>query len=194
MDETISEVPNILEDKHPEKVVMMAGLLEKEYGVDALVEAFHNIKIDDARLHFYGKGQSAEIIKAYAEKDSRICFFGEAINSTIIEEEKKAFLLVNPRPAAGEWVLYSFPSKNMEYISSGTPMLAYELPCIPKEYDGHYIKITNSLEQILGDVLNKERSELHQFGLNAQRWIIGNKNSSVQTQHLVKMINEHLLK
>lgn len=194
VDESISEIPNILENKHPEKVVMMAGLLEKEYGVDALVEAFYNIKIDDARLHFYGKGKSADVIKAYAEKDSRICFFGEVLNNKIIEEEKKAFLLVNPRPAVGEWVSYSFPSKNMEYISSGTPMLAYELPCIPKEYDGHYIKIADRLEQILGDVLNKERLELHQFGLDAQRWIIENKNSNVQTRNLVKMINEHLLK
>lgn len=194
VDETISEPPNIPENKYPEKVVMMAGLLEKEYGVDALLEAFHNIKTEDALLHFYGKGKSVELIKSYAYKDSRICFFGEVINSKIIEEEKKSFLLINPRPAVGEWVKYSFPSKNMEYISSGTPMLAYELPCIPKEYDGYYFKINDSLEQILGDLLNQERSKLHQFGLNAQRWILENKNSRVQTLHLVKMINEHLLK
>lgn len=194
VDETIAEIPNIPENKHPEKVVMMAGLLEKEYGVDALLDAFHNIKIEDARLYFYGKGKSVELIKSYAYKDSRICFFGEVINSKIIEEEKKAFLLINPRPAAGEWVKYSFPSKNMEYISSGTPMLAYELPCMPKEYDGYYFKIKGNLEQILDDLLNQERSELHQFGLNAQRWILENKNSRVQTRHLVKMINEYLLK
>jgi len=189
VDETISEKPNLLENKYPEKVVMMAGLLEKEFGVDELLEAFHNIEDKNARLYLYGKGKSVDLIKEYAKKDSRISFFGEAINKKIIEEEKKATFLINPRPATGEWVNYSFPSKNMEYISSGTPMIAYDLPCIPAEYEGKFIKILDkSIESTLYSCLKMDREVIHSFGLNAQKWILENKNSRKQTQSLVKML------
>lgn len=180
-----------LDEKYTEKVVMMAGLLEPEYGVDDLVRAFHNIKMDDIRLHLYGRGSSVNIIKDYASKDSRICFFGEVLNQQILDEERKVTLLVNPRKLEGEWVKYSFPSKNIEYMASGTPLLAYYLPCIPQEYaDKFFVIDPENLEESLKNILSLKREDLNFFGIKAQKWICEQKKPHIQASKIIKMLEK----
>ena len=64
-----------------------------------------------------------EKIIACSKKDNRIVFKGMVPNKIVVEDQLKATLLVNPRPSIGEFTRYSFPSKNMEYMVSGTPMV-----------------------------------------------------------------------
>ena len=178
-DSNVLKEPNTIEKKYPQKVIMMAGLLENIFGVDALLEAFQQIHCPDAILKFYGKGSSVSAIEDAASKDKRIFYCGELTNNQIVEEEKKATLLVNPRPAEGEWTAYSFPSKNMEYMASGTPLVAYNLPCIPEPYKCHFYEI-DDLRQTLDRLLSIDRKELHRFGLEAQRWIVEEKSPGQQ--------------
>ena len=178
-DSNVLKEPNTIEKKYPQKVIMMAGLLESIFGVDALLEAFQQIHCPDAILKFYGKGSSVSAIEDAASKDKRIFYCGELTNNQIVEEEKKATLLVNPRPAEGEWTAYSFPSKNMEYMASGTPLVAYNLPCIPEPYKCHFYEI-DDLRQTLDRLLSIDRKELHRFGLEAQRWIVEEKSPGQQ--------------
>ena len=60
-----------------------------------------------------------------------------------VAEELKATLLVNPRPTTEEFTIYSFPSKNMEYMASGTPLLTTKLPGMPEEYHQYVLAILN---------------------------------------------------
>lgn len=189
-DSNVLKEPNTIEKKYPQKVIMMAGLLENIFGVDALLEAFQQIHCPDAILKFYGKGSSVSAIEDAASKDKRIFYCGELTNNQIVEEEKKATLLVNPRPAEGEWTAYSFPSKNMEYMASGTPLVAYDLPCIPREYIPYFYQITDESQmgQLLQELLYKDQEELHSFGLKAQKWITEHKNAKVQADKVVRML------
>ena len=170
---------------------MMAGLLEDIFGVSALLKAFMKTDKANARLLFYGKGSAVPEINACAEKDPRIKYCGELANQQIVAEEKKATLLINPRPAEGEWTAYSFPSKNMEYMASGTPLVAYDLPCIPREYLPYFYQITdeNQMGQLLQKLLCKEPEELHSFGLKAQKWVTEHKNAKVQAHKVVGMLD-----
>ena len=191
-DDSIINKPNLFENKHQEKTIMMAGLLENIYGVETLLEAFKLVNAQDARLNFYGKGSSVAKIKEAAETDSRIRYCGELTNQQIVEEEKKCTLLINPRPPIGEWTAYSFPSKNMEYMASGTPLVAFDLPCIPEEYNQFFYQIPEytpeSIRALLQELLNKDKKELHDFGIKAQNWIINNKNPKSQTQKFLDCI------
>lgn len=189
VDDSFATIPNTLEGKYPEKVVMMVGLLEKEFGVEKLVDVFKGIDNPDAKLIIYGKGSSAEYIAEASKQDKRIEFRGETVNSVILEEETKATVLVNPRRNEGEWTKFSFPSKNIEYIASGTPMLAYNLPCIPDEYKDHFFEIDDdSFETVLKNCLEAERSILHEKGMQNRKWIIENKNPAKQTQRMADMM------
>lgn len=189
VDNSVFDKPNKLENKQAEKVIMMAGLLEKDFGVDDLLEAFIENNDKNSRLYFYGRGKSVDLIEQYSKKDSRIKFFGELENSLIMEEERKATFLINPRTPKGEWTAYSFPSKNIEYISSGTPLVAYDLPCIPAEYKDHFI-IIKDIKITIKEILSMDRSLVHVFGLNAQKWIVENKNANKQTECVADMITK----
>ncbi len=189
IDKIAYQYENSFAQKHPEKVCMMAGLLEKDFGVDDLLEAFHRLPDTDVRLNFYGKGTSVSTINEYAKKDPRIQFCGELLNTQILDEERKATLLINPRPPIGEWTMYSFPSKNMEYISSGTPMLAYNLHCIPPEYADYFYPIEKEgIFEALNAVLKQSAQELFDFGAKARNWILTEKTPEKQTEKLANMI------
>lgn len=193
VDDTILDSPNKIENKYPEKTVMMAGLLRDIYGVDTLVEAFKEINCPDAKLKFYGKGRSVKMIEEAAKEDGRISYCGELTNRKIVEEEKKCTLLINPRPPIGEWTAYSFPSKNMEYMASGTPLVAFDLPCIPEEYKPHFYMIPeytkDCIKAFLEEILKLDADEIHKFGIRAQEWIVNNKNSKVQVKKLLDVIS-----
>ena len=45
-----------------------------------------------------------------------------------------ADVLVNPRPNNEEYTKYSFPSKNIEYLMTGKPVVAYMLDGMPAHY------------------------------------------------------------
>ena len=55
--------------------------------------------------------------------------------------QKTADVLVNPRLNEGEYTKYSFPSKTMEYLSTGRPVVCYKLDGIPDEYDKHLMEV-----------------------------------------------------
>lgn len=192
VDEDVLKKPNLYNEKYTEKVCIMAGLLEDIYGVDSLLKAFKKISCNNAKLLFYGKGSSVEAIKKAGVHDSRIHYCGEVTNQEIVKKEKNATLLINPRPPIGEWTAYSFPSKNMEYISSGTPLLAYDLPCIPEEYKKFFYIVTppneKGLEETLNRLLNTDTLELHHFGCEAQNWIVQEKCSSKQSKKIINML------
>lgn len=198
VDSSVVEEANVLEKKSCEKVCMMAGLLEEIYGVQMLIEAFTEIEDPNARLVFYGKGSSVEQIEKISQKDKRIQYKGELTNAEIVKEEKKATFLLNPRPPIGAWTAYSFPSKNMEYMASGTPLIAYDLPCIPKEYNDYFFPIREvskeGIKEILQVLLKKDREEIHAFGLNAQKWIVQHKCASRQAKKIVDMLNDEMIR
>ena len=123
-----------LEKKTSPRSVFYDGGVSKQYGLADLVEGFRMADIPNARLEIYGPGDYVPELQKIAEEDSRIIYGGMLMNSEIVEREQQATLLVNPRPTHEEFVKYSFPSKTMEYMASGTPVLTTRLPGMPKEY------------------------------------------------------------
>ena len=123
VDSNMEEVPNRFEEKESPKTIMYAGALRAQYGLKNLVEGFMAYDDPNVRLSIYGAGDYSEDIAAAAEKDGRIHFGGMISLPEVVEKELYATLLVNSRPTDMEFARYSFPSKNMEYMASGTPLL-----------------------------------------------------------------------
>ena len=174
------------------KTCLMAGLLENGFGVQLLIDAFKKMPVPDARMVFYGKGKAVQSIVDASIIDCRIVYGGLLPNKQIIEEEKKATLLINPRPNTEKWTAYSFPSKNIEYMSSGTPLVAFKLPGIPDEYDNYYYHIEENdpeyLAKLLQELLTKDIIELEEFGSRSKEWVINNKSPFLQTKKCIEMI------
>lgn len=174
------------------RIVMYAGGLHERYGLKTLVEAFSKLTMDDVQLLIYGTGPFVEDLKCYALQDHRIVYGGTVSNEEIVLTEQKATLLVNPRPTHEEFTKYSFPSKNIEYMASGTPLLTTKLPGMPLEYysyvylfekedvDGYY--------QALNEVLSKTNDELAKVGRSAREFITKYKNNTYQTKRILDFI------
>lgn len=193
VDNEIELVDNIIQDKYKEKVIIYAGALHERNGIKCLLEAFMRLQDSDARLWLFGTGDMVSEIKKYQNKDCRIKSFGVVANDQVVKEQLKATLLVNPRPSIDEFTKYSFPSKNMEYMVSGTPVLTTKLPGMPKDYFSYvYLIEDESAEGItrnLESLLNMPRTHLHKKGYEAKEFVIKNKNNVYLAKKIIDLID-----
>ena len=187
-----ARIRNVLEEKHSPKRIVYAGTLQKKYGIELLVKGFQSAGIDNTELHIYGGGEYETELSEM--NDPRIVYHGIAANKEIVKEERLCTLLVNPRPSNEEFTKYSFPSKNMEYMASGTPVLTSLLPGMPKEYlDYVYIIREETVEGIaeeLKTIFKSEPSVLHQKGLEARNFVLNYKNNTYQTKKILDFIEQ----
>ena len=180
------------EKKHSPRICLYAGGVSKQYGLGELVEGFRMADLPDTRLHIYGPGDYVEELKSIAEEDPRVSYGGMLMNSEIVEKELEATLLVNPRPTHEEFVKYSFPSKTMEYMASGTPVLTTVLPGMPKEYYPYvYLLEEETAEGIarkLKQVLSQSDEALFEKGRSAREFILTEKNNVVQAGKILDLL------
>lgn len=184
---------NLLDKKSCYRILMYAGGIYEKYGVKRLIEAFMKLEGNDLRLHIYGSGEMENELQNFLALDNRISYFGIVPNKIIVEKLSEATLLINPRPTHEEFTKYSFPSKNLEYMVSGTPIVTTTLPGMPSEYyDYVYVFIDESSEGMyntLKMLLSKSRIELHNFGAEAKKFVLVNKNNFIQAQRVLDLIN-----
>ena len=191
-DITMRERIPALEKKTKPRVCFYAGGVSKQYGLGNLVEGFRKADISDARLHIYGPGDYVKELQEIAKEDQRVFYGGMLLNTEIVDKEMEATLLVNPRPTGEEYVKYSFPSKTMEYMSTGTPVLTTVLPGMPKEYHPYvYLLEDESADGIakkLKEVLAKSDGELFGKGLAARNFVLDEKNNVIQSKKILDML------
>ena len=192
-DITMEEKIPFMEKKTTPRVVFYAGGVSRQYGLSDLVEGFRMADPQNARLHIYGPGDYVKELEEIAKDDDRIFYGGMLLNSEIVAKEQEATLLVNPRPTHEEYVKYSFPSKTMEYMASGTPVLTTVLPGMPKEYHPYvYLLEEESPEGIaamLKKVLANSDEALFAKGGEARRFVLEEKNNVIQAKKILDMLN-----
>ena len=115
-------------------ISLYAGKLYFRFGIRSLVEAFSLLQDSSYRLILCGNGDAVEYLQKCAMEDSRIILPGQVSPEKVQEYISSAAVLVNPRPNNEEYTKYSFPSKDIEYLSSGKPTVAFLLDGMPKCY------------------------------------------------------------
>ena len=193
-DETMVEHNKPFEHKEV-RTIMYAGGLHERYGLKKLTEAFMMLPQKNIRLKLFGTGPFVdELEKKYCKEDKRVMYMGVAPNKEVVEAELEASLLVNPRPTHEEFTKYSFPSKNIEYMASGTPLLTTKLPGMPKEYYPYVFLIedetTEGYSKALAEALNKTDEELFEYGAKAKGFVLDKKNSCEQARRVIKLIKQ----
>ena len=118
-----------------EKYIVYTGKLNAKFGVKHLVDAFMKLKNKDYRLILCGKGDAESYVCEKSQEDGRILYQGQVTPQVAKQWVTQADVLVNPRKNDEEYTKYSFPSKNIEYLLSGHPVVGYMLDGIPKVYE-----------------------------------------------------------
>lgn len=179
--------------KEKYKTVLYTGTLARRYGVMNLVEAFSLIDKGNYRLWVCGEGDCRKEIENKAKIDSRINYFGQISRPEALVLQKRATVLVNPRTSEGEFTKFSFPSKIMEYLASGTPCIMHRLKGIPDEYFDYCFvcdrEDKEGLRQMILEVCEKPPSELDEIGKRASSFIEEQKNPRVQVKKIYDMLS-----
>ena len=175
------------------KAIMYAGGLYEKYGVKLLIDSFLKWDNNEYELWLCGTGDLDSYILSL--NNSRIKYFGAIQNEIVVQKEQECMLLVNPRFSNEEYTMYSFPSKNMEYMMSGTPVLTTRLPGIPKEYNKYIYFIEQETEEGLINEFNKillTNEDFLKTGKKAQKFVRTHKNNIVQSNKIVSFIMDKL--
>ncbi len=115
---------SLKEDK--EYRIMYSCLLNKVTGVNQLIEIAEQIynRNRGFRLVISGKGELSEFIAEKQKESPWLEYLGHLPYSKYIDELKKADLLVNPRNMDLPENANNFPSKVLDYLSAGKPVLS----------------------------------------------------------------------
>lgn len=191
-DSDMEKVANELSGKRSPKVLMYAGTLKKIYGIKKLTEAFISLDKPDWVLEIYGDGDFRDELVAICRKHKNVHYKGIRLNKDIVAAELEASILVNPRPTDEEYVKYSFPSKNMEYMASGTPLVTTHLPGMPDEYVEHvYLfedETIEGMKNTLDSLLSNDSGTLHSKGTKAKKFVTKYKNHKSQAKKVCDLM------
>lgn len=182
------------------KTVVYSGSLWREAaGIEMLIDGFRRADIPDAELEFYGKGELVPEIERISASDPRVRYMGSLDNESMARRLREADLLVNPRPSSAEFCKYSFPSKTMDYMASGVPVLMTRLPGLPSDYLDRVFFIDDEspdgVAEALERVFSQSDEALLAFGDEARRFVLSEKNHLAQASRLIDFFeSEKLIK
>lgn len=179
---------DVPQDNRP--AVLYTGTLNRELGIDLLLNAFADMK--EYQLWLCGKGDMEQDIRNVQQQQENIWYFGFVSQAQAIMLQSKAALLINPRTNQGVYTRYSFPSKTMEYMRAGKPVLCCKLDGIPAEYNAYltYIEPQNAqgIQNAVRTMMARTKAERDDIGRRARAFVLGEKNNTSQGKKALKFL------
>ncbi len=169
-------------------IIAYTGGVAVAYGITEMVDAFRSL-CGPYKLQIAGTGDAVEYVKKASKIDHRIEYLGALDRSEVIKVQIGASILINPRDNM-PFTKYSFPSKTMEYLLAGVPVLMQHLDGIPKEYDdflNYYFKDS------LVDAINTIYENYDYYAKKAEKgqmFIKEKKNYLYQTERLIAHLSQ----
>ena len=170
--------------------VLYTGTLNRELGIGELLKAFE--QLPDAQLWLCGKGDMEAQVRDAQTQRGNVYAFGFVPQEQAVYLQSKAELLINPRTGAGEYTRYSFPSKTMEYMRAGKPVLCCKLDGIPAEYDPYLTYIepqtADGIRDAVQQMLSRTKTERDGIGRRARAFVVSEKNNIMQGKKAVDLL------
>lgn len=139
---------------------MYAGILEKVTGIDLLLKAFLDTESRGYELWISGKGSLLPMVLEAAAKDRRIRYLGCVPYQDYLRNLNDADVLVNPRNMNFLENANNFPSKIMEYLATGKPVISTKFP--GWERYGRYIDFCSSSEEDIRLHIERMAAYIHE--------------------------------
>lgn len=182
----------IAEKKNDEKKhIVFSGTLNQLSGIDLIINAMSYVN-PNIVLDIYGKGEQVGFIK---EKESQnIIYHGFVTNDEIMKIQAKSDLLVCPRHFDEFTTKYTFPSKLLEYIIAGVPVLSNKLKGIPQEYE-KYVTLSEyddplTWAKYINEILIDNPEKYKQKAIWALKECSEKKSWENQTEKVITLFNQ----
>jgi glycosyltransferase involved in cell wall biosynthesis len=149
--------------------IFYAGALDKLNGVDLLIDAFSKNPNPNIRLIIAGKGELREFVEESAKKNSKIKFLGLIGHDEIKKIYEEISLLLCIRVTKEINTGYFFPSKLIEYISTGIPVLCTDIKSSNFDLNDFCFVIKDETVEAIGIAINECISNYEEIILKAKR-------------------------
>lgn len=177
-------------------VILYTGWVSFRYGVRDLLRAFKYIESPNIELWLCGSCETVDRkdFDSFLRNDARIKYLGIMPHEDVLKMQQQVSLLINPRHSSDEFTNYSFPSKTMEYMASGTPVLMSKLGAIPEDYYPYLYFFDDESEKGMARkieyIYSLNKSELESKGNKAREFILQKKNCYIQAQKIFDLIEK----
>lgn len=189
----VQETPEHPASQGPaESVTLYTGTLNKELGVAELIAAFACDSMNAYPLWLCGKGDMEEAAAQAARVHPNIQYLGFVSQQRALQLQSQAALLINPRSSEGVFTRYSFPSKTLEYMRSGKPVLCYHLEGIPADYDPYLLYIEHEgaegIRKAVRDAMALPATQRESIGARARAYVLAEKSAAAQGVKLLHFL------
>jgi hypothetical protein len=192
-EENVRSGPEAAKSVQSPPICLFSGTLYEGNGIGLVLDSFAMLMDHDLRLWIFGKGPLEARVREAVARDKRIVYWGHLPHNEVKSYQKRATVLLNPRPSNQLITRYTFPSKLREYLLSGRPVITTILAGIPEEYYEFVYKLEDEtpagLAKRILEICSKSERELDEFGRRAQDFIRQKKNWTVQGKRIYEFIN-----
>jgi|GEM_PF-2277533 len=180
--------------EYKEKNIVYSGALVEYNGIINLIKAMKYVKDQEVILHIYGRGQLENYVNYCTTKMPNVKYHGKVDNTRMMQIQREAYLLVNPRTVDDPIAMVTFPSKILEYMMSGTPVLTTKLNGFTEDYFDKMFFVEQNEPIILANKINEIMcvpiDELDKKALLAKQFVLENKNWKKQCEKIYEFIKE----
>lgn len=167
------------------------GALYERYGILKMIEAFKQITTKH-QLLIAGHGPMIEKIRQVEKDDPRIRYVGLFSREQVLNYESHSDLNINPRLFNEDLDKYSVPSKVLEYLSSGVPLLSTIHTTLHQEFCGEAIWIKDGTSEELRKAMELflafQNGEMKKKALLAKEKVLAKYGLEVQGKLLYEFI------
>jgi len=164
--------------------IAYAGGLYHDYGIELLLQAFALTDHPDWRLVIAGSGDLEDCVKEAAKQDSRIEYLGFLNTTDMANLYHTVDVLVNPRLLSSEIAQMAFPSKIVEYLATGKPVVSTDLPTFDEDFRNHLViarsDTPEELARCFKDVATWEADIREQWQINTKIFLEENLSPGIQ--------------
>lgn len=186
--------PDVLPDCSGKKIIFYAGSVNKAYGIVELIEGFKQSR-SSYELWLCGRGDLESYLKKEANDCSSIRYLGFLPPAHVHAIQRRAALLALTRDPAEKFTRYSFPSKILEYLASGVPVMTTRLDGIPSEYYPHLNVIekfsVDCIARTIEGLDHTDTTTLLNKASCAREWLLNEKSSGAVGGKIVRFMEAY---
>jgi len=177
-----------------EYALLFCGTLNNENGLQFLLEAFNKLKNLEIELWISGRGPLQAQVELVAAQNPRLRFIGFIERQELLKTMRRCLILVNPRQPSLAEHRYNFPSKILEYMASGRPVISLASSDIGQEYGNYLILLKEetpeAFAELIDDTLKRPPEELDELGRKGREYVMSQKNWRVLSRNVYSLLLE----
>lgn len=150
--------------------IVFAGGIAPLNGIDLYCE-LSKLLNKNVAFHLFGKGELSDNLREFVADKNNIFFHGPISHDELMDIEQKAEALIIMRPTKqskqNAITKYGIPFKLIEYLQSGTPVIASYMEAVPSDLQ-QFINICEANAKSVNKLVNQIVNNYEEYAMKAQ--------------------------